>query len=156
MAQAYSWPALSVGTGSDFAELREAARSQGYEDGYSAGHQQARSELEQIRLDLSESLRSIPGQIETFNQQDEQTLLAMIRSLCAALLGVELTTNPQILESIVTEAVERLNAQRSALTLVIAPEDESWVNCEGVTIVIDPAQKTGAAHAAQCRGDRGL
>lgn len=143
MAQTYSWPALSSAGGEDFATLREQARSQGYDDGYQAGHQQAVAELESLRMALSESIRQLPEQSRRIDEADQQSVVALIEQICRTLLGVELHTNSEVLSSVVNEAVERLNCQRSELTLVISPQDEEWLHCEGLNVLTEPAQEAG-------------
>lgn len=143
MAQTYAWPAFSLNGPEDLSVLRDQARSQGYEDGYQAGHQSAVQELEALRRATSESLAQLPDLPRRIESDDQQQLLELITQITSALLGVEITTNPTVIASVVDEAVERLNSERSALTLTVAAEDEAWLKVDGLRTVVVEDQQPG-------------
>jgi len=139
----YAWPAFAPTGTEDLSVLRDQARTQGYEDGYQSGHQSAIQELEAVRRATGESLAHLPDLQRRIESEDQQQLLGLITQITSALLGVELTTNPEIVASIVDEAVEQLNCERSALTLTIAAEDEAWLQVEGLHTVVVEDQQPG-------------
>jgi flagellar biosynthesis/type III secretory pathway protein FliH len=144
MAQAYSWPALTVGEPEDMASLRERARQEGYQDGYQAGNSSALEEASQLRQTLRESVSTVAAMERQLGEQDRQEILQLLRTLTRTLIGVELKTNEQVIAAFVSEALELLNCERSEVTLNIAAEDESWlIDLDGIRVVVVPGQRPG-------------
>ncbi len=143
MAQAYSWPALSLGSVEDLASVREEARAQGYEDGYSAGHEAALAEAEQLRQTLNESIAALAALDRSLPGSDATALLEMVRSVTRALLHVELSVNPEVVSKLIEEALGALNVERQALTLKVASADLDWLEVDGVEVLVEADRRPG-------------
>lgn len=144
MAQTYTWPSLTLDTSEDLAVLREQARQQGYEDGYQAGNRTAQEEIAELRQSLADSIARLPELERQIEQEDSTRLLDLIRHISQSLLGVELKTNPDVVQSLVAEGLVALNAERTSVELVIAPEDEHWLVVEGIHTVVSENQPAGS------------
>lgn len=144
MTQTYTWPSLTLDTTEDLAVLREQARQQGYEDGYQAGNRTAQEEIAQLRQSLADSIARLPELERQIERDDGIRLVNLIRHITQSLIGVELKTNPEVVQSLVAEGLAELNAERESVELLIAPDDESWMVVEGIHTVVSESQPAGS------------
>lgn len=144
MSEVYAWPALAGGQAS-FAETREQARSTGYEDGLREGRSAAKAEVEELKNSLKASLRELPAIGGMLDAQQLRDVRALVLTLTEALIGVELRTNPLVLERLVEEAFQALGVSHAELILRVSEEDAQWLgNPEGLRIEIEPSRRPGA------------
>jgi flagellar assembly protein FliH len=104
--------------------IRENARR----DGYAAGIEEARQELEEFRTGLSESVHAVLGAIEGqcshIFAQWRDDLTALARLAVERVTGLEMTERRrEMLEALLVEATELLEKRRE-LVIRVNPEDE--------------------------------
>lgn len=108
--------------------MKEQARQEGYEQGIA----QAQEELDQHVAGLSNTMESMLAQV---SQQGENVwatrradIVLLIHMAIQKILGVEMETRRKdILESLLDQAVERIESQRT-LTLKVSPQDEELMS----------------------------
>ena len=130
MSEVYAWPALAGGQAS-FAETREQARSTGYEDGLREGRSAAKAEVEELKNSLKASLRELPAIGGMLDAQQLRDVRTLVLTLTEALIGVELRTNPRVLERLVEEAFQALGVSHAELILRVSEEDAQWLGTSG-------------------------
>lgn len=144
MSEAFAWPLLT-GASASLAQSREQARDEGYAAGLAEGRQRATEEVAALKQSLEASLRALPAVREALGVQQSRDVTDLVLHLTRALLGVELRTNPMVVEQLISEALTALGDSRAALTLRVSEEDAGWLqSVEGFTLEIESGRRTGA------------
>jgi flagellar assembly protein FliH len=143
VAESFSWPSLSRDAQTDLDGVREQAQQQGYEAGYASGHAAALAEQETQRQALNESLNALAARDRTLGAEDQAALLELVRHLIRALLAVELRTNGKVLEQLIADGMQALNAERGELLLKVAEVDLAWVAVDGVEVAVEEGRQPG-------------
>ena len=134
----FAWPNIAgeAPPAAQLDGLREAAR----EEGYAAGLAQAQSERDERQRALAAALQNLENATRQLGGAQEQAIVDLAFASLAALLRVELTTNPAVLSNLVAEALATLDAQLQAVQILVNPEDLPQL--EAVTelpLVADPS-----------------
>ena len=117
MGETFVWPDLGARPAVNEApeavrrQAEEAGRAEGYARGLEEGRAAARSELESLRNELTRALDDVDGRLKALFDQRAEQLAELVRALCHKVLGWELTTIHELLEEIVAETVERIDAE---------------------------------------------
>ena len=143
MAESFSWPSLSLGVQDDLDGVRNQAQQQGYEAGYASGHAAALAEQEAQRQALNESLAALAERDRSLSGDDQAALLELVRHLVKSLLAVELRTNAEVIEQLVAEGTQALNAERQDIVLKVAEADLSWLAVDGVEVAVEEGRQPG-------------
>jgi flagellar assembly protein FliH len=108
--------------------IKEAARR----EGYAAGHEEARLELEEFRTNMSDSVQTVLGAIEGqcshIFEQWREDLVALTRLAVERVTDIEIAENRRaMLEALLVDATGLLERRRE-LVIRVNPEDEPVVN----------------------------
>lgn len=149
-------PELKPLTAEDLEQIRQAAYEEGLaegkEEGFSQGYQEGReqglqdgtaqglaegkkqgvAEGEGLIREQLQALQTLLDQlqqpIQKVDQQVEQALLDLALAMAQAVIGVEVTTNPQVILQSLREAVDALPYQAQNLIIKLHPEDVAVIN----------------------------
>lgn len=150
LASAYErWEAPRMATSHDVAddekqqllnlEALEALQEQAREEGFKAGYEEGRDAgykagLESGQKEIQEQLgrlESVFGQLnqplDELDQQIENDFIQLLMLLCRQFLGRELKQNPELVVSVVREAMAALPVNERQLRVFLHPDDLSLV-----------------------------
>ncbi len=166
---AFIWPSFSP-TSSDFAstdsadastvgegargaaqeaaleKAHETIKEQARQEGYAAGLAQARAETRRLHQALRESLESLSATAAELPTDSAEAIAELALKVVGKLLLVELRTNPKVLEQLVAEALDVLNAELNDVQVSLNPEDVAML------VERDPSSKMGALHLKEDAG----
>ena len=116
------------------AEAKALGREEGYEKGYAEGEKigqtlgeqlalaevlaEQRAVLQQFVDDLEEVAQAMRGAMDQWFVQAESALLPLVSALAAKVVSSELKSNPDVIESIVREAIQEVSHASTARILV--------------------------------------
>jgi flagellar assembly protein FliH len=161
-------PAVDEGTQLrlQIAELQEATElnaRQAYESGIREGQAAARKELEAgiqaIQQRLAETIAEIAGTRSDTIHRAEVDTVRLTLAIAKRILHRELSFNPNVLDSLIKAALEKLQAQEVYRVRVHPDQEELMKRCleeagrgQIVTVVPDPTQSAGGAVFETGRG----
>ena len=160
MADVVTWPDLSAPpeepiptvTEEELAEIREAARLEGFKAGHTEGMAKAREEIDGQLCEERASVQQAIGQLTHLLTDTEEAmtraLAEYLRELCCTVLNHELRTNGDWWLARVEEARVALN--ETNLTVYHHPEDGRWLaepGREGLKLIEDKALARGTLRA---------
>ncbi|MEQ8861304.1 MAG: FliH/SctL family protein [Pseudomonadales bacterium] len=130
MSEAFVWPQLKHhGAGASLGDLRReaeaAGRAAGHEQGLAEGREAARAEVDEMRTRLGSALESLERQLDDYRIGQVDRLAAVAHALCARVVGHELRTSVDALESVLAEALGRLEADAGAAEVFVNPQDHA-------------------------------
>lgn len=130
MAEAYVWPELKPRNDepqpapeSVREQAREEGHRQGFEEGLAEGRQAAEAEVVGMRQQLQQGLARLEAELERREAEQLQALAATAHALCRKVLGVEITTQPEIFEQVLNEGLSRLDAGAEGAEVHLNPDD---------------------------------
>ncbi len=127
------------------AEAEEEGHRQGFERGQEAGRAAADVELAELRVRYGDAVRDLDATRLTIETDQVRALADTVHSLCARIIGMELTTSPEILDKILAYAAEKLGAEPVRVEVCVNPEDRQWLDRHDleVRIVADASVSQG-------------
>ncbi len=155
-------------TASEIEAIEEEARQNGFESGYAEGHALGKQEAEKsakARSDktLREAVAGLEAVAKGLNdplaasaEALEPELLALVTALARQVLRVELETRPEVIESVLHEAMQQLPGRDRPVRVYLNPDDQKMVEQYGerserdITWVVDPELRRGG-----CRVEAG-
>lgn len=174
-------PELKPLTADDLEQIRQAAYEEGFaegkEEGFSQGYQEGReqglqdgtaqgvaegkkqglAEGEGLIRDQLSALQTIIEQLQQplkkVDQQVEQALLELSLAMAQAVIGVEVTTNPQLILQSLREAVDALPYQAQNLVIKLHPADLAVIEQHYSSQELSERQWQLRAEPAMSRGD---
>ena len=109
-------------------EAREEAREKARQEGYALGLAQAEEETARLHKALQESLATLSATAAQIQTDCSETIVELAMSVVHRLLLVELRANPTVLETLVSEALEVLNAKLNDVQVLLNPEDYAMLH----------------------------
>jgi flagellar assembly protein FliH len=174
-------PELKPLTADDLEQIRQAAYEEGLtegkEEGFSQGYQEGREQglqdgtaqglAEGKKQGLAEGEGLIREQLQALqilldqlqqplqkvDQQVEQALLELALAMAQAVIGVEVTTNPQLILQSMREAVDALPYQAQNLIIKLHPADLAVIEQHYSSEALNERQWQLRAEPAMSRGD---
>jgi len=174
-------PELKPLTAEDLEEIRQAGYDEGFaegkEEGFSQGYQEGReqglqdgtaqgqaegkkqglAEGEALIRDQLSQLQALLAQLQQplakVDQQVEQALLELALAMAQAVIGVEVTTNPQLILQSLREAVDALPYQAENLIIKLHPADLAVIAQHYSSDELAQRQWQLRAEPAMSRGD---
>lgn len=107
----------------DHGQLRQDAYDEGFQQGLADGQKQARELLAQQTQQLQSAMSALREPARWIDHQLESELLSLTLSLAQQLLRHHIHADPQRLLHIIKEAVSRLPATNTTLTVHLNPDD---------------------------------
>jgi flagellar biosynthesis/type III secretory pathway protein FliH len=131
--QAFQWPELRTAAAEPApprealeAEARDAGHAAGYQQGLEEGRAAAAAELDVMRRQLQASVEALEQQSRRSRQEELETLAQLAHALCRKVVSSELRTTPELFESLLNEALARLDAGAEGAELYLNPDDHAW------------------------------
>lgn len=127
--------------------LRDNAREQGYQEGL----QQANSEIENLKVQLSEWLEFIKNPVQLLDKTVSQEIVKTIGWICETCIGIEISMQPEKLLILVDAIKKELSGMQNERQLMMNSDDIEWLksqlgsrNQEVIGILkADPSLKRG-------------
>lgn len=104
-------------------KAQDSAREIAREEGYAVGLAQAEAETGHLHQALQESLAALSATASQLQTDCSEAIAELAMSVVQRLLLVELRTNPAVLETLVSEALEVLGVQLNDVQVLLNPED---------------------------------
>jgi len=123
-------PAATLPTAAEVEQIHQQAHEEGYQAGYAEGAQRARAE-EQTARDEAQRLAGIIGvldkELQQVDQQVAQSLLDLSMEMTRQMLLQALKVKPELLLSVVSEAIGQLPHFSQHAHLILHPSDAELV-----------------------------
>lgn len=147
----FAWPAFSPkGSPADSDHLLDAARTKAREEGYAEGQQQALAEQAQMQASMAVALQDLIAQRDRLLVDHQAALTDLLFKALEALLRVELATNPNVVATLVAEALDVLNAKLAAVSVRANPQDLERMGDTGdIEVVADDTVPVGGLAVAR-------
>ena len=141
----FAWPAFAPkGAAEEADPLLDAARNKAREEGYAQGQQQALAEQAETQAAMVAALQELVAQRDRLAVDHQAALTELLFKALAALLRVELATNPHVVASLVAEGLDVLNAKLAAVSVRANPQDLEWMRDTGdIEVVADDTVPVG-------------
>jgi flagellar assembly protein FliH len=108
------------------AAIVEAARGQGYDEGYASGQAAALAELQPTRETLAAIGRELVAEHDALFEQMSKDAVELALALAEKVVGAALEVKPELVLDVVTAALRRVS-DRTSVVLEINPEDYELV-----------------------------
>ncbi len=109
------------------AEIKESARREGFKQGLSEGHVQARQEIDNVTNRLTALINALATPLEHLSDDVEDELVKLAVAIAKQIVRRELKTDPTQVISVVKEALNALPAAGQNIKLHLHPEDAKLV-----------------------------
>jgi len=109
------------------------AREQARQEGYALGLAKAEEETARLHQALQESLATLSATAAQLQTECSEAIVELAMSVVHRLLLVELRANPTVLETLVSEALEVLNAKLNDVQVLLNPEDYAMLHDRDAT-----------------------
>lgn len=123
-------PAATLPTAAEVEQIQQQAHEEGYQAGYAEGAQQARNEEQAARNEaqrLAEIIGSLDKELQQVDQQVTQDLLDLSLEIARQMLQQALRVKPELLLSVVSEAVGELPHFSQHAHVILHPADAELV-----------------------------
>lgn len=131
----------------DAQEIREQARSEGFEQGRAAGLEAARAEIEASARALAEAAQGVIEVQERTAEAVERDAVELGLQVAGKILPAALLAQPEVVAYAVQGALRRVSGQRT-LSVLVSPED-----LETVRAVLGEQQQPGASEPFELLAD---
>lgn len=133
MSETFVWPQLKarsadISPAAAFEKAQAEGRAEGYERGLAEGRAAAETELTELRQRLAASVEAADRQLLEFREQRLGSLATVVHAVCCRVLGHELRTNASLLETVLAQALSRLEADSGEAELFVHPDDHSAIS----------------------------
>jgi flagellar biosynthesis/type III secretory pathway protein FliH len=133
-ADAVSWPAFGAPARvpqpirrNAHSEAKEAARTEGYEEGRLAGLTAARQEVDALKQQLRNAIAAL-GQARIDVTDDQvAALIEVSRAVCRRVLGVEMRTNDGVFAALIRAGVDHLGNTTPPIRVHVHPDELDWL-----------------------------
>jgi len=123
-------PAVTLPTAAEVEQIHQQAHEEGYQAGYAEGAQRARAEEQTARdeaLRLAGIIGALDKELQQVDQQVAQELLDLSMEIAKQMLHQALQVKPELLLSIVNEAIAELPHFSQHAHLILHPADAELV-----------------------------
>ena len=120
-ADAYAWPRFGAAAEREAAEVK--AREEAAARGYAEGMARAEAEAKRQRDALALGLKELTRQIESLGQSQARAVTELAFAVTRKLLIAEFRTSPAVLEALVQEALQALEAGIEQVRVLVNPAD---------------------------------
>jgi flagellar assembly protein FliH len=131
----------------DAQEIRERARTEGFEQGRAAGLEAGRAEVEASAHALAEAARGVVEVRESTAEAVERDAVELGLQLAGKIIPAALLAQPEVVAYAVQGALRRVSGQRT-LSVLVSPED-----LETVRTALGAQQQPGTAELFELLGD---
>jgi len=121
-------PAVVLPTAAEIEAMHEEARQQGYSEGYEAGKEEGLVEVRAIAARMDALLSSLPQALKEADQHVADQLLATAAELANQMVRQSLRIKPDIVLSVIKEAMDILNPGTEQPELFVHPDDAVLVH----------------------------
>lgn len=136
---AFAWPNIAPAERPQTGALdatREAAR----QEGYAAGLAQAEADHVERQQALGVALQTLERAAQQLQVGHERAVIDLVFAALSGLLRVELTTNPDVIENLVAEALAELDTRLESVQVQVHPDDlASLAAMSELPLVADPS-----------------
>lgn len=105
----------------------ELLRQEAKEQGYAEGMMQAKTDIDGLKKELTQWVELLKKPIQIFDDQLTQELIKTMFWLCKECIGLELTINPQQLESLLDSLKPELPSFKDVKHFAMHPLDAAWI-----------------------------
>lgn len=130
MAETFVWPDFAIrdpAADRVLEAVREAARREGHAEGFARGREEglaaAAAEIEAMQRAQAEALAELDGTVRDGARQQIDRLARLLEELCTQVLGRALVREPELFETVLHAALDRLCAGAEAAEVVVNPAD---------------------------------
>ena len=120
-ANAHAWPRFGAAPEREAAEAR--AREEAAARGYAEGLARAEAETKRQRENLAQGLSELTRQVESLGEMQARAVTELALAVTRKLLIAEVRTNPAVLQALVQEALEALEAGIEDVQVLVNPAD---------------------------------
>ena len=145
MSETIIWPDLKTrvphinqALKSAMAEAETEGHRQGFEQGQEAGRAAADVELADLRVRYGNAVRNLDATRLAVDADQVRALAEAVHGLCEKIIGTALATSPEVLDNILTRAVERLSAQPVNVEVCVNPGDRQWLDRHDLDLRVVP------------------
>ena len=122
----------------ELAKAAEEGHLQGFEQGQKDGRAAADVELADLRERYADAVRNLDATRLRVEADQVRALAEAVHVLCQKVIGMELTTSPILLESVLAHAVEKLSAEPLLIEVCVNPEDRQWLDRDDLDVHMIP------------------
>jgi len=130
LAKEEALPAVALPTAEEVEQIHRQAHEEGYQAGYAEGAQRARDEEQTARDEaqrLAGMMAALDKELQQVDQQVAQSLLDLSMELARQMLRQALKVKPELLLSVISEAIGELPQFSQHAHLILHPADAELV-----------------------------
>lgn len=108
-------------------EGKEQGFAEGKEQGYQQGLQQGSDEINRLQAMFSQLLAEFETPLQLQTEQLEQELLALIIAISEAVIGSELSAQPELLKKSIQQSLQQMPNPLGDVAIRLNPADKSYI-----------------------------